>query len=42
MFDAYLNYLKNGKQDIEPNEVKIFKKEWVGDGGEHKRPSQNF
>ena len=36
LFDAYSNYLQNNNQDIEPEEVKIFKKEWVGDGGEQK------
>ena len=34
LLDAYLNYIFNGKPDIEPDEVKNFKSEWVGDGGE--------
>ena len=33
IFDAYSNYLKNKKLDIEPESVKAFKSEWVGDGG---------
>lgn len=36
LFDAYLNYIKNGKIDEEPDEVKNNKLEWVGDGGSNK------
>ena len=36
LFDAYLNYIKNGKNDVEPDEVINNKLEWVGDGGENK------
>ena len=36
IFDAYLNFIHNNKNEIEPEEVKIFKSEWVGDGGEQK------
>ena len=33
---AYLNYIKNGENDVEPDEVINNKLEWVGDGGENK------
>ena len=33
IFDAYLKYTKDNKLDNEPEEVKYFKSEWVGDGG---------
>jgi len=36
LFDAYSNFINNGKNDIEPEEIKINKSEWVGDGGEQK------
>ena len=36
IFDAYKNFIDNGKKDIEPDEIKKFKYEWVGDGGEAK------
>ena len=36
LFDAYLNYIKSGKIEIEPDEVKNNKKDWVGDGAENK------
>lgn len=36
LFDAYLNYIKNGRIDEEPDEVKNNKLEWVGDGGSNK------
>ena len=36
IFDVYKNFINNGKKDIEPDEIKKFKYEWVGDGGEAK------
>ena len=40
LFDAYSNFINNGKNDIEPEEIKINKSEWVGDGGEQKNISK--
>ena len=36
IFDAYLEYTKNEKLDNDPEEVKCFKSDWVGDGGDNK------
>ena len=36
IFDAYKKYMKNKDLDIEPEQVKFIKTEWVGDGGSNK------
>ena len=36
LFDEYLKFIKNGKNDIEPDEIKNFKNDWVGTGGDEK------
>ena len=36
IFDTYLNFIRNGKKEIEPEAVKMFKVDWVGEGGDFK------